>query len=78
MDNFLCENHRGSPPLTLLTVLNLLNVVDVLNVLDIPKDASLVCCPVWLLGFRSLKNINFFLFFLRVIKGPTDGGTDLM
>ena len=46
MDNFLYENHWGSPALTLLNVLNVVNVVNVLNVLNVlyvlnvPKDAS--------------------------------------
>ena len=38
MDNFLYENHRGSPTLTLLNVLNVLNV---LNLLNMPNDPSL-------------------------------------
>ena len=47
MDNFLYENHRGSPTLTwlevlnVLNVLNMLNVLNVLNVLNMPKDVSL-------------------------------------
>ena len=34
MDNFLYENHRGSPTLTLTNVLNILNVRNMLNVLN--------------------------------------------
>ena len=41
MDNFLNENQRGSPTLTLLNVLNVLNM---------PEDASLAC---WALFSRE-------------------------
>jgi len=34
MDNFLDENHWGSPTLTLLNVLNVLYVLNVLDVLN--------------------------------------------
>jgi len=40
MDNFLYENHRGNPTLTLLNVLDILNV---LNVLKMSKDPSMAC-----------------------------------
>ena len=42
MDNFLYENHRGSPTMTLLKVLN------VLNVLNMPKDLSLACWALFI------------------------------
>ena len=35
MSCFLCENHRGSPTLTLLNVLGVLGVLNVLNVLNV-------------------------------------------
>ena len=44
MSRFLCENHRGSPTLTLLNVLGVLGVLIVLNalnVLDMPVNATL-------------------------------------
>ena len=50
MSDFLYENHRGSPILTLLNVLGVLGVLYVLNVLDMPKDASLAS---WALFFFS-------------------------
>ena len=34
MSRFLCENHRGSPTLTLLNKLGVLGVLGVLNVLN--------------------------------------------
>ena len=50
MDNFLYENHRGSPTLTLLKVLNVLNVLNELNVLNnMPKDPLLACWALLLL-----------------------------
>ena len=49
MDNFLYENHWGSPSLTLL------NVFNVINVLKMPKDPSLAC---WALFVRILSGLN--------------------
>ena len=39
INNFLHDNHLGSPNLILL---------DVLKLLDVPKDASLACCDIFI------------------------------
>ena len=55
MDNFLHENHRGSPTLTLLKVLNVLNLLNVLSVLNMPKDPALACWALFMCLCISIK-----------------------
>ena len=49
MSQFLYENQRGSPTVTLLNVLGVVNVLHVLhvlhvlNILNMPMDTSLAC-----------------------------------
>ena len=58
MVNFLCENHRGSPTLTLLNVPNARNLLNVLNGLNVIKMT-----PRWPAG-------PCFLYFIFHISSP--------
>ena len=69
MANFLYENRRGSPTLTLLNVTHVLNVINVLNVLDVvtmPKHALLV----WEAIFLFCPYLFFFLSFFLFLSAP--------